>query len=347
MNFKETNMSKFFLILGKVMPSVAIVSLLAMSGCSGDDGRNVSFLTFPKEIKLEGMAIHMPDSLPYVIGEVNPVGGGYWCYIYQSDKFLMAVDSAFNPTALFAHKGGGPGEITGVSGKFGQSLGDDGLFSVFDCNSVTVYGTNRNLEYQLEKVMALDSLRKYAVIGIIRLKNGSYIARRGDFSCGIVEYNPSAKAINKWPVGFSPEDQPVSEARLNELNSMDYNPERGIIADVYNCFPTVVLHDESGAVVKTISYEGYDADGSDEAPEDCFEKVRLTDDYVWLLYNENGDEKHNSVFVVDYEGNAVARLKVGKANSFCVDQDRQRLITVNPGSDSEMYLMSYPIPDLN
>ena len=328
----------------KAIFAILAIGILILSGCEGGE-RDVKFSSFPKEVALEGSAVHFPDSVPYVVGAVASVEDGYWCYVYQNDRFLMAVDSSFNPITFFAPRGGGPGETVSVSGNFGEKIGDTGLYSVFSSASVTLFGTSPSNDYRLEKVESLDSLRKYAICGVCCLQNGNYIAKKGDFTCGIVEYDPASKSVREWPVGLDPQNQPVSEYKLNEMNVMAYNPARGIVADVYRCCPTVVLHDEEGAVVRTITYDAYkpekDAEGN---VADCFGTLELSDDYIWILYDGKEDDPYSLVFVVDYDGKPVASLKIGKCINICIDEKRGRLIAINPGEDPGV--VCYPLPDL-
>jgi len=188
---------------------VVIVSLIA--SCKDSAGLDVRFSSFDRVETLEGRVVQFPDSLPLVVGAVTAVDDGYWCYLYTNDNYLMSTDSEFIPKAFFAHRGGGPGEVTAVSGPFGEDTGENGLLSVFDYNSATIYGTNAARNYRLEKVAVLDSLRKYSVTKVLRLKNGNYVASKGDFTCGLVEYNPSAGKIKEWPVGFDPENYDIPE----------------------------------------------------------------------------------------------------------------------------------------
>ena len=330
--------------LGALLVTVAAL----LWSCGHEKKRDVYFSSFDKEIVPERLPAGFSDTIPLIVGAIAPVEDGYWCIIAQNDNCMLATDGDFTPKAYFAHRGGGPGEVTAVSGTFGFDLGDNGLYSIFDANFRKVYGTNASLDYRLEEVEDLDSLRRYAVWKTIRLNDGRYVGVKGDNTCGLVEYNPADGTVKEWPLGFDPGKGNFSESEMSMFSVLRYNPVRGIVAVIYGFNPTVVLYDENGNVVREITYKGYEATAEESGDNiNCYGAMQLTDNHIWLLYEGDGDAADDkSIMVTDYDGNPVARLPIGKANNFCVDAARGRLITIDT-SDAESGVIVYALPDFD
>lgn len=330
---------------GISLPIFVIILLVMTISCRRESDSNVVFSYPEKTLSPEITDISFPDSVPLIIGEIISVDNGYWCYVYHNEDCLLATDENLVPKKFFAHKGGGPGEITDVSGPYGEDLGN-GLFSVFDSASFEMYGTNSELDYSLKEVITLEKLKQYAVWKVLRMKNGKYVAPKGDFTCGIVEYDPVSDTVTEWPTGFDPAETPATEYQLTELTLIAYNPTQDIVAVVYGMLPNVFLYDSSGKLVRTLTYDGYRLDAAKiEKREECYESLQLTDDHIWLMLDNKDDPEHNSIIVVDYQGNPVMTLKVGGGNNFSVDTERKRLITVDP-SKAEAGVTVYRIPEL-
>lgn len=324
-----------------------LLSVILLWSCGHEKKRDVYFSSFEKEIVPERLPVGFSDTIPLIVGSVAPVEDGYWCYLYENENCLLATDKDFVPKAYFARRGAGPGEVSNISGAYGDNLWDNGMYSVFEPSSGNVYGTNAANNYNLKKVVSLEPLRKYAVWKVVKLKDGRYVAVKGDNTCGVVEYDPSDGSIKEWPLGFDLEKAGVTEGKMSMFSVIQYNPERGIIAVIYGNNPTMILYDENGDIVRTLTYSDYKPveDASSNIAR-CYSSMRLTDDHIWLLLAGEMGKGNNTLMVLDYDGNPVARIPVGNAMKFCVDSATGRLIAIDYTA-SESGLVVYDLPDLD
>lgn len=326
-----------------VIITAYICSLLALVSCNGkQSGTNVKVESFTKTVTLTGTPVNMSDSVVRVIGSVYPTDNGYVFYQYGNPYLLLATDKEFNLIKAFARKGEGPGEVSSVSDLFGQKL-DNGFLTVFDSYTKKMYGADPKNNYQL---MEVDNFAdtSFDVWAIARMKNGTFVGARSDFRYGLIAIDADRK-VSEWPVGyeFNNPDNPDNE--YLSLRVLDYNPERGILGEIYGKLPVVILHDENGNIVKTIIYTEYKAVKKENGRlSDCFCGLSLTSKYIYVLKGDRDTDDNSEILVFDYDGTPVASLEIPYAQIMTVDEAANRILAIDANQE-ENNVMIYEIPD--
>lgn len=305
--------------------------------------------SFPSSMLLTGDTLQLPIDDTCIPGAVRVADKGYMVYLYNADCFLAYTDADFTSATKLAVRGHGDGEVAGVSGAFGQAVGDDALMSVFDPTSCKVYGWNTTSGNKLKDVLTLpEGMVKYAPLSVLRMKSGKYIATRGDFQYGIVCYDPATGTTTEWPLGVVEAYREHPDNNHVSLRDMSYCESQGVIAEIYGGFPTAILHDESGEVIKTLTFDGFHAEAQQDEQADCFKSVCLTDNYIWLLYkgSENTERKddYDHVFVLKHNGKPVADFQIPPTSTMEIDPQRRLILTADPNDDVAP-LRRYQIPE--
>lgn len=323
-----------------------MLSLSIFFSCKKDSNEAI-FTDFPVTLEMKGTVVEFPDSFINSIGSLVAVEDGYWCSIYDSDDCLLVADSMFRPIRTFAHKGQGPGEITGKSSDYGRIISGDGLAQVYDPNTHVLYGTNSANDYKLKKIADFnnDSLKRYPPVKVTLLDNGNYVMEKDDFSYGLIEFNPRDSSVKKWPVGYEFEDMDKPDMKFTDMHFIAYNPENGVVAEGYDRIPTVILHDETGNIIRKITYGGYEYLGREAEAPSCYNDIKLTDKHILLMYSSDTDRKKATIFALDYEGNPVVEMRFPYFSTFTVDSIRNRIITVDPNNEDEMIIV-YDLPEI-
>jgi hypothetical protein len=320
-----------------------LFALVTLNSCDEKkSGMHVEVDTFPKTETLQGTPVNIQDSVIRVLGNVEATDNGYIFYQYGAKNLLLATDRDFHPVMEFAPKGEGPGEVNNVSSLYGQKL-DNGLLSVFDSSARKMYGANPMNGYRLAEVENFTDT-DFNVWRIAKMKNGTYVGARGDYRYGLIAIGPD-RNVTEWPVGYEFEDLQSPREEHMSLRDLDYNAERGILGEIYGSLPVVILHDESGKVVKTIAYTGFkEVKNENGMLPDCFVTIRLTSDYVWILKGDEDTDANSEIFVFDYEGNPVASLTIPYAQTITVDEATNRILAIDANQE-ENNVMLYEIPE--
>lgn len=337
-------------ILNKLLPcvNIAIFSgmMIYVASCSSDKGDNsFSIEDFPVTEAVPGDTLDNQLDSIYVLGTVSVVGDNYIFYTYDADYFLLSFNPDSGEQIQFAPKGEGPGEMTAVSGNFGQPLKSDSVFSAFDSNRLTLVACHADNGYSLEDMISYPtSFSRYVPFNVTVLQNGQHISPRGDFRYGIVSYDPVSEEVTEWPLGYQFEDTDNPDAEAVSMRTTSYSKSRRLVAEIYGRVPAVILHNEDGSIRDVFEFTSFDATkkDSDGEPMDCFNKVYLTDNSIWLLYNGD-DEEASQLLVLSYDGTPLCNMTIGRTLTFRIDPKRRRIIAVNPNADGANAI-SYPIP---
>lgn len=328
---------------------IDIILIMSIISCNNkNDVRDTRFSDFPIQMSLVGKKVEFPDSDHYTVGSVEIAGDGYLFYTYKTDYYLLMTDSAFSNVKPLAYKGEGPDEFAGVSGIFGQALDSAGSLSIYDPYKICLYSIDPSNEYRLkEEISFSKTFNQYLPLSVVKNTDGKYIAIRGDNQYGMILYDPKTKDVEEWPLGYDFKDTDNPAYDVISFRSMAYCEQNGICAEIYGCFPTVILHDSDGKINGAYTYTEYIKPDKDngEAME-CFLDIDLTPDYIWLLYGDPDRDEKCHIFVLDYAGLPIADFKIESAMRIAIDARRQLIIAVNPRSDEED-AMVYKIPDIH
>lgn len=332
------------MIIRKIAVGMCCLSIfVALNSCNKEKNEvNVTVHSFPKTETLKGTPKSISDSVVRVLGNVEIAGDSYIFYQYNNPNYLLATDKQFKTITEFAPKGEGPDEVNNVSLLYGQDLGN-GLLSVFDSKAKKMYGADSKSGYRLVEVENFTDT-DFNVWRIAKMKNGTYVGARGDYRYGLMAIGPDYN-VTEWPIGYEFEDPMSPLEEHMSMRDLAYNAERGILGEIYGSLPVVILHDESGKVVKTITYNGFketkDEDGS---LPDCFVSIRLTSDYIWILKGDEDVDATSEIFVFDYDGNPVASLAIPYAQTMTVDEATNRILAIDANQE-ENNVIIYEIPD--
>lgn len=321
-----------------------IFSAIAITACKPKGAGDVEFNEFPKSVTLEGRQICMPDSEIRVLGTADVVDDGYAYYLYDSPYTMSFSDKDFSRFNDFAPKGEGPGEVEGVSALFVRNPSND-RFTVYDPYQIKIYDTSPGDSLALHELISFpDEFKKYSPTQVFKLKDGSFVGARGDFKYGLVSYSPESGTVTEWPLGgdFDTDNPVYKEVSKRAIG---YNEKNGVIAEIYGLTPTVFIHDENGDIVGRYRYTGYESHQNKEnKPAACYMDIKLTDNYIWLLYGDVDESDTSKVFALDYDGNPVAEFTIKATYAIAVDEQKRRLLSINP-NEEEDNLVVYDLPD--
>lgn len=334
------------LAVGNKLYTLAVMIALTaiITACSSSDTGEVNFCEFPKTVTLEGKTIILPDDECRVFGMADVVDDGYVYFSYDNPFALSASDKDFAHFNDFARKGQAPGEVSGVSPLFAVNPSNS-CFTVYDPYLMKMYETSFDSNLALKELISFpDEYKRYSPTQVVKLKNGSYVGARGDFNYGLVSFNPDSSAVAEWPLGANFDlNAPVSDEV--SMRAISYNLHRRIIAEIYGTLPFVILHDENGDIVGKYNYSGYSQHTApDNNIADCFMDLELSDSYVWLLFGDPDESDESRVFTLDYEGNPIAEFIISPTYSIAVDEQKRRLISINPDTE-DGNITIYELPD--
>jgi hypothetical protein len=305
--------------------------------------------SFPEAQTLSATPMQIPDDDVYVVGSAAVTNDGYLFYIYDSDCFLLSVDSAFTSVTKVAFKGQGPNELQGVSGTFGQTLDDNGSVSILDPYAAKFYSYNPANDGRLDVELEIPTaMSKNTPFNVIKLKNGAYVSPRGDFKYGMISYTPNDSAAIEWPIGIKFADLKHPNQQYVSRRNISYSSENGIIAEIYGSYPAVVLHNEDGSVNATFTFNAFaseiTANTHDGQLPRCFNHVCLTKNNIWLLYEDPSNYNRNIVLVLDYSGEPTAQFYIQPASNMSIDEKRKTIIAIDPNND-DANIQFYTIPN--
>ena len=305
----------------------------------------IDYLDFSHANTPPSTTVSFEGSSPFVIGKTEVISTGYMMYLYDSDDMLGITNQSFELVCMAGHKGSGPGEINGVSGRFGQPIDSIGiLVSVFDpyLSSMFALDTETGI---MQKIMQFpDSMSRYHPFDVMRLKNGVYISPRGDFQYGIVSFNPKSNEVKEWPVGLKNID--ITHPLENHVNlrAYDYNEKGGIIAEIYGTIPKIIIHDESGEIIRVFTITGMPRE-TDES-KDYFRDICLTDEFIFLLWGDPSFDPTSHVLVMTHSGQPIVSLKIRPTHNITIDISNSCIISTNPEIDDANIVVYGPIEQL-
>lgn len=312
-----------------------IISIMMLSSCinkSETETISISFKDFPLLEVREDTIVSLESTEPLIVGATRPIRSGYMMYLYDNENFICLTDTMFKPTMMVAPKGMGPTELMGVSGIFGQLIEDgDSLVSIFDPYKSSIYALNINDGTLQGYIDFPNTMSQYAPFNVIKLKNGEFISPRGDFRYGMIAYNPHKNEVKEWPIGLDAIDVDHPDENHVSMRAYDYNPKNGLIAEIYGIIPTIVIHDESGNIIRTISITGFPRVKDDTA--DYFRDICMTDEHMLVLCGDPSVDDVNYVIVLTHAGMPVASYKIRPTHTISFDSSKSRLITINPEID--------------
>ena len=300
---------------------------------------------FHKAETLDGRHVEF-DTIPGVVGLLTPVDSLYFCYLYDSEHYIMITDRDFNILGYTARKGGGPGEVIQISTLFGNILKNTD-FAVLDPNKRTVYGCDLNHWNDMTPRLELATVTDVPTpLYLQELKNGKYLMAPMDYQYGLYTYDQAVDSVYHWPIG---PDLPENKKHyISSGRRFAYNQTNDIVAEYYSVLPLLILHNVNGDVVRIFQYDDMPRwENIDGDSENLISGICLTDNCIFTLLGDcdsTGDPKDiQSVLVTDYEGHPVVRLNIKPAYSISIDKDYRRLIAVNPDEDENITI--YDIPD--
>lgn len=328
--------------------AIAIVMVLASCEKKHPTGTDViiEFDEFPQQAPLEGTFVEIEGPDVYVPGKAKVLSDGYMFYLYDCDYFLSVTDTCFRETAKVAFHGPGPNEINGVGMAFGQSLDDHGNLLVYDPYTFHLYSySTTDSTATLNQILEMPSeMAAYTPFNVIKLNNGNYVSPRGDFKYGMIAWDPETGMVKEWPLGLTDVNPEEPEYNHVSMRVTAYNKKHGLLSEIYGQLPTVILHDDTGNVVNTITINGLEPDLGKVAKDyDILDEVVLTDKLIWILYENPMDEDTCIVLVMDYDYSPLAKFEIAAAQTIAVDEKRGKLIAVHANSE-EYAIMAYDIP---
>lgn len=321
-----------------------LIMIVGMSSCVNkcESPASIIFGSIEESRLLEGDTLDTLLDDIYILGDVAVIDDGYVFYQYDSDCFLLYFNPDTGRQVPFAVKGEGPGEITSVSGTFGQALDSSGSFTVFDPNKSKLFSCSRANDFTLEERCAYPSgFKKYVPFNILVLKNGKYVSPRGDFKYGMVAYDSQSGDVMEWSLGYEFDDLEHPDGDIVSSRSVSYSPKNGLVAETYGKLPVVILHDEEGDISGLVRYKPSDAPVSGESM--TIHDTALTDNLMWILCSDPDAEVNSIVYVLNYEGNEVACFEITPSITITIDVERRKLIAVNPNNDGANAI-SYTLP---
>lgn len=316
-------MKKIFIFCSNILLFICLISCHKQENTTN---LSINFFDFPVENNDSVKVTINPDSI-YIVGEIASIPSGYMMYIYDKEDVFLITDKTFHPLMHVVHKGEGPGEVIDGIGNFGKVLDNTDRVSVTDPYTNTFYALDTKTG-DLEKILSFpENFSKFNPFNAIKLRNGSFVSARGDFKYGLVSYNPNTDEIKEWPLGIESIDIVHPKSNHVSMRVLDYNEKNGIIAEIYGELPYVILHNETGDVVKILSLtntpreikENYDFIGD----------LKLTDDYIIFLWGDTEFDNENSILFMTYEGQPVKQIKIRPAQTFEYDEKNNRLLTTN------------------
>ncbi|MBD5347597.1 MAG: hypothetical protein HDR92_10805 [Bacteroides sp.] len=335
------NRDKFISLL------VPIVLALGMMSCGRKDSGDMTVVSeFPIAMDLAGYDVDF-DSVFGIPGGVEMMGGDMLFYLYESDHFVVETDSAFTPVRFLFPKGQGPGEMTVISGEYGDIVGQDriGAFNPHACKILSIPMDGAD-EYSV--VQFGEGLRKsYEPRSVQQLKTGRFAAIIGTdgYDFGMVSFDSCGNNVEEWPIGFETVESPRIRYAVGAGRDMSYNEANGVVAEIYSGLPYIVLHNEDGTIRNIISTgPAIDISGIDpDDNPDKIESIVLTDNYIYVLCPVADKQDRSVLCVMDYNGNGVAKFTIDEANSFGIDTVNRRLVALNP--NVEIPVRVYPLPE--
>lgn len=328
-------MIKFKKILSCLFCGLMILEI----GCKRESNNIVDYNSFPDIINPKGKVVSINSDSILMIGKVEAIPTGYMVYLYHNENFIGLTDDSFKLTKLTAHKGQGPQEVNGVSGKFGQVI-DDNL-SIFDPYSFTLFGINPETGNIKKIVDFKKTMAKYNPFNVIQLKNGAYISPRGDNKYGIVCFDPNLKEVKEWPIGLKDIDIDSPEESHISMRAFDYNPKNGVVAEIYGALPSIILHNESGEIIRVLTIEGLPR--KIDKNLDYFSDICLTDDYIFLLWGDPSEDSSSLVLVMTYDGKPVSNLKIRPTQTLSLDIPKRSIISTNVNFDDSNVMIYGPL----
>lgn len=338
LHYKNTNSFSILFLL-------FLLSIIIFASCSRQSETKdivISFKDIPQShIRLD-TTVFLANEIPLIVGTTKPIKSGYMMYLYDNDNFICLTDTSFKINKMAVPRGNGRAELTGVSGKFGQSLeSGDSIVSVFNSGKSTVYALNINNGSLEEYIQFPNIMSRYMPFSVTKLKNGEFISPRGDFKYGMVAYNPEKNVVEEWPIGLESIDVNNPEEKHVNLRAYDYNKNSGLIAEIYGLIPTIVIHDELGNVIRTITIDGVPKEK--ENSEDYFHDICMTDDYIFVLCGDPSVDESNFVVVLTHTGTPVTSYKIRPTQTITADLSTSKLITTNPNIDEGNIAVYGPI----
>ncbi len=336
---KRTN---FIVPMASIFVIGAILSLL-MASCHSDKSIDTSFKDFPKSFQLEGRAVSLSDSTIRCLGSASVSDDYYVFFTYDAPYLFTTTDKEFKNIREFGKKGEGPGEI---NGSFATCYPEaHNSFGIYNSSAKKMYSVDIDSSLNLSETISFpENFNNYDPIRVQELDNDNYVGIRGDFRYGLVCYNPENGEVTEWPLGgdFDIDNPDPDEVSIRVIN---YNKDKGIIAEIYGSYPTIILHNEDGSILKRITYTGYEKHKKDnDRANNCFGNLVLGGKYIWVLYGDKNEMENNIVFCLDYEGNPIAELVIEPTGTIAIDEKENRILAIDPNKE-EKNLMVYDLPD--
>ncbi len=147
----------------------------------------------------------------------------------------------------------------------------------------------------------------------------------------LIAYDPRNSEVKEWPIGLETVNVSHPEESHVSLRAYDYNVKSGLISEIYGLLPTVVVHDESGSVIRTITINGLPGERGDNV--DYFRDICMTDNHILILCGDPSVDESNYVAVVTHAGEPVALYEIRPTSTMSYDEANAMLITTNPEMD--------------
>lgn len=333
-------------LLKKFHLTLVVISVMLSIVSCDNRGKHVEYLSFenfPMTQTLVGDTIDPYLEDVCVLGKVAVIKDGYVFYKYDSDSCLLYFNPDSGEQISFAPKGGGPEEVSGVSG-YGQLYDQERSLYVFDPYKFQLYSSDKPKNFKLDLMCSFpEEFSKFSPWQTILLKNGTLVSPRGDNNYGMVCYNPETQKVDEWPLGYDFQDTDHPERDLVSIRRIGYSPANGLLAETYGTLPVIILHNEDGTINKLLQYRQDTSEGESPLDIESVLSIAMTKKHIWLLYGKPLSENHSNIYVYGYDGTPVADLEISPATSIAIDEERRKLIATNPNNEANAIV--YKIPD--
>ena len=316
---------------------------LLVASCSNKDTNIVRITELPESIQLAGTPVYISSEEPLIVGNIESIGDRLILYLYNNENFLASVDSQFGDVIYFAHKGDGPGELSGISGKYNMRSSKYGEYLLFDPYKKKIFSYTQSDGYNLSLICDFKEFKvKYYPQKILLLKDGNIVSPLQN-TYGLQMYDKEQEKIIDWPLGYEfDKKRPIEEHIV--LRAFDYDPILGLVGEIYGSFPSLILHNEGGGVELRIDFPIFKAIKKEEGDlSEVFKDIQMTDKYIYLLYGDEEIEEFNKVIQLSYEGVIVKVMDIYPASTILVEEDKNRIFGVNP-NEEEYNVVEYNMP---
>jgi len=335
------------IINGLIKICIAIAIIATIPSCNNGNGI-ILIDNLPQPFKIEAERVNLKGA-EFLTNAMFLTGDYIVCVNMKAPYAFNIYTKNFELADTIVRIGGGPNEVISAN-YFGQWSGNDSNpeILIFDDKRNRLSSLNINPFYDLSTIFDIPVSEHLNPSSVYRINDNLYVGVNLSIgkSSELFTYQPETKTVTRIPNQFT--FDPMYGFYTSQCGLVKNTNGSGYVQHYFN-IPWVLIYDDNFNLVHKIAINEEINPETLKSSNTGFIQMYYSGRTIAGLFRELTDDSTTitTIIIFDDNGDVKATIDAGSIYSFMIDNQNNRLITVNYDTNAdEVYLNISKLPEI-